>query len=50
MGWEGDHTIGDDVAGGESDFGVLDSCADTDGAFVDVEVRADAMSSAVPII
>ena len=42
--------VGDDVAGCEGDFRVLDASADSDGPFVDVEVRAYAVAGAMAVV
>lgn len=42
--------VGDDVSGRERHFRVLDSGADSDGTFVDVEVGAYAMAGSVAIV
>ena len=42
--------VGQDVAGRERDFGKRDARADADGAFVHVEIGADAVACAVAVI
>lgn len=42
--------VGEDVSCCERDFGELDACADADGAFVHVEVGADAVACAVAVV
>jgi len=42
--------VGEDIAWCKRNFGELDACTDADWAFVDIEIRTNAMTRAVTII